>query len=274
MLKNSIGPGQEALSVLFDELCQSLSALPQVEVIALGGSRAGDCCDQQSDYDLYLYCDSVPSESERCQILQRYCTRMEIGNAFWELEDDCVLQDGIPIDILYRNLDDFTRDVASVVENHFARNGYSTCMWHNLLHSKIIYDRDGRFSALQSRFDVPYPEELRQNIIHRNIRLLTGNLPSYDAQIQKAVLRKDYPSINHRMAAFLESYFDILFALNRLTHPGEKRMISYLMVQATILPKDFTQTLEQAFACMYTTPERLPEVIAELDHNLLDILPL
>lgn len=53
--------------------------------------------------------------------------------------------------------------------------------------------------------------------------LLTGSLPSYDKQIEKILVRKDIVSINYRVAAFLESYLDIIFAINRLTHPGEKR---------------------------------------------------
>lgn len=206
----------------FEALCAALRGLPEIEALVLGGSRAGEGYDRKSDYDLYVYCTEIPPAEARREILGRVCGHMELGNDFWELEDDCVLLNGIPIDILYRNLDSFARDIASVAELHYARNGYATCMWHNLLHSRILYDRDGRYAALRQRFDVPYPEALRQNIIRRNLRLLTGNLPSYDAQLRKAVSREDRPSVNHRMAAFLESYFDILFALNRMTHPGEK----------------------------------------------------
>ena len=39
----------------FENLCKRLSALPEVESIALGGSRAGDRHDEKSDYDLYIY---------------------------------------------------------------------------------------------------------------------------------------------------------------------------------------------------------------------------
>ena len=78
-------------------------------------------------------------------------------------------------------------------------------MWHNLLNSKILYDKDGRFASIQKRFSITYPIELKQNIINQNMRLLTGNLPSYDLQIKKALSRGDYISVNHRTAAFLES---------------------------------------------------------------------
>ena len=74
---------------------------------------------------------------------------MEIGNQFWELEDDCVLNNGIEIELIYRSLDEFDKDLQAVVLEHQAQNSYTTCMWYNLLNSKIIYDQDGHYAALQ-----------------------------------------------------------------------------------------------------------------------------
>lgn len=54
------------------------------------------------------------------------------------------------------------------------------------------------------------------------MNLITGNLLSYDKQIEKILIRKDIVSINYSVADFLESYLDIIFAINRLTHSGEK----------------------------------------------------
>ena len=128
------------------------------------------------------------------------------------------------------------------------------------------------YAALQKRFDVPYPEQLRQNILRRNLRLITGNLPSYDAQLRKAVSREDKPSINHRMAAFLESCFDILFALNRMTHPGEKRMLTILKSQAVILPNNFEETLNDAFANMFTNPDRFLNAMDGMVQSLVEVV--
>lgn len=194
---------------------------------------------------------------------------MEIDNQFWETEDDCILKNGIDIDILYRNPEDFSTTLSSVVEHHCAWNGYTTCMWHNLLGCRILFDRNGHLQAMKDRFSVPYPEELRQNIISKNRRLLHGNLPSYDKQICKALLRGDLPSINHRTSAFLESYFDIIFALNRMTHPGEKRMMTYAKEHAKILPSYFEENLQTLFSDLYSYPDRimpdLEAILVELE---------
>lgn len=252
----------------FKLLWNEFAALPEVEAIALGGSRASTGYDERSDYDLYIYCSSLPHENTRKRILEKYCQYMEIGNSFWEKEDDCTLKDGIDIDILYRNIGDFSQTVRSVVDEHTAYNGYTTCMWHNLLHSRILYDKNGELECLQNKYRIPYPEELRDNVISKNLRLLTGNLPSYDTQIKKAYTRKDMVSVNHRTAAFLESYFDIIFAINKLTHPGEKRMVPYAKEHAEILPAGFEENLDELFQNLFADSEKaaqtLEVMIAEL----------
>ncbi len=243
---------------MVEKLFAALAALPQVEAITLGGSRAGTHYDETSDYDVYLYCTGPVEETVRRELLSSYCRYMEIGNHFWEYEDNCTLNNGIDIDILYRNLDDFTADVAAVVEQHQGRNGYTTCMWHNLLTCKILYDRDGRLTAARQRFSVPYPEELKDAIVSRNWKLLRGSMPAYEQQILKAANRGDQVSVNHRVAAFLESYFDLLFALNRQTHPGEKRLVVLCREFCRCLPEQFEENLQILFSHMFTQPEKLP----------------
>ena len=155
---------------MVETLFQELSALPQVEAVALGGSRAGTEYDERSDYDVYLYCTAPIGEDVRAALLSRYCDVMEIGNHFWEYEDNCTLKNGADIDILYRDLDGFIREVADVAEQFHARNGCTTCMWHNLCTCRIVSDRDGRLAAAKKRFDIPYPEPLRRNILERSLR--------------------------------------------------------------------------------------------------------
>ena len=118
---------------MVEKLFEELAKFKEVEAIALGGSRAGENFDEKSDYDVYLYITSPIDDDVRRELLSNYCDYMEIGNHFWEYEDNCTLKNGVDIDILYRNLDDFSADVASVVEGCNARTGYTTCMWHNLL---------------------------------------------------------------------------------------------------------------------------------------------
>lgn len=48
--------GKGEIKIMVEQLFKELSTLPEVEAIALGGSRAGEVYDEKSDYDVYLYC--------------------------------------------------------------------------------------------------------------------------------------------------------------------------------------------------------------------------
>lgn len=134
-------------------------------------------------------------------------------------------------------------------------------MWHNLLNCKVIYDKDNKLTETIERFNIPYPKELKENIISRNMKLLNDALPAYYLQIKKAIKRNDLVSINHRISAFLESYFDIVLAVNELTHPGEKRLISLCKQNCKILPNNFEDNLNELFENMFHDAEKTIKVL-------------
>jgi hypothetical protein len=105
-----------------------------------------------------------------------------------------------------------------------------------VLTSQALYDPNGWFQALQQAANQTYPEGLRRAIIAKNHPILGRNISSYVAQLERAVARRDLVSINHRVTALLASYFDILFAVNRMPHPGEKRLIEILLSQGAKVP--------------------------------------
>ena len=188
------------------------------------------------------------------------------------MEDNAILNEDIPIDIIYRKISDFDLTLDHVVNRHNSYNGFTTCMWHNLRTCRVIYDKDGRLGQAKKRFEVPYPKELRDNIIERNRKLLHTAMPAYEAQIAKAVKRGDVVSISHRTAAFMESYFDIIFALNECTHPGEKRLISLCKTQCRRLPEHFEENLNQLFRDLYVKSEAVAGDLSAIIRELEKIL--
>ena len=110
--------------------------------------------------------------------------------------------------------------------------------------SEILFDRNGWFRKLQEKTQIPYPDKLAQNIIKKNFAYLKDVMFSYYDQLESAVDRKDCVSINHRSAAFLASYFDIIFARNKLLHPGEKKLVSFALENCKTLPDNFEKDVE------------------------------
>lgn len=245
------------------DLVEAFSNCEEVEGIALGGSRALGNNDAKSDYDIYMYVKEALPIAKRTSILESYCKYMEIANTYWEEEDDCILKNGIVIEIIYRKIEQIENDLKSVLEFNEAHNGYTTCIWHNVATCKILYDATGKLKALKEKYNIPYPEKLRENIIITNLSLLDGKIPSYNLQIKKAIERGDIVSINHRITEFLASYFDVLFALNRQMHPGEKRLISLCQKHCKYLPENFEANL-QVLLTSQNQPEKIMPVIEEI----------
>ncbi|MAZ65999.1 MAG: DUF4037 domain-containing protein [Kangiellaceae bacterium] len=259
------------MSVHFDKLINQLKKLPQVDAIALGGSRATGQNDRTSDYDVYVYLNSAVAPSERQALLEAECCYLEVDNQFWETEDDGILQDGTPIEFIYRGLDWLAQDLERVVEQGQASVGYTTCIWANLLDCKVLFDRDGRLTQLKNRYNRPYPQMLRNNIIEKNAMLLSSSMPAFFHQITKAYQREDFNSVNHRLAEFMAAYFDILFALNETPHPGEKRLET-LTKLLRLVPDNFHDNLKHLWSVLFIDQSQSIKLIKQLIASMHELL--
>ena len=205
----------------------------------LSGSRTSGQGDATSDIDLYVYSRQQMSLEERRRVAAG-ARRAEIGNEFWEPGDEWVDEaTGISADVMFRDCRWIEEQLDRVLKHHQASVGYSTCFWYNVLHSVILFDRAEWFAQLQQRARVPYPEKLRSAIIAKNFPILRNTMSSYVHQIELAIQRRDLVSLNHRATALLASYFDVLFAVNRQPHPGEKRLVKFAEQLCEKRPEDF-----------------------------------
>ncbi len=190
----------------------------------------------------YTYSD-IPIEI-REKIVSKHASYKEVGNDYWGQGDEFILRyNNIPIDIAYFEMSWIEDVINNILVKHNASIGYSTCFWHNIKNSNIIFDREGRLSKLKEITKCRYPSKLKENIIEKNYPLLKNNISSYYNQISKAIKRRDLNSINHRLSGFLASYFDIIFAINEIPHPGEKRLINIIKNTCDKIPRNFEKDI-------------------------------
>lgn len=222
------------------KLVDKYKQIKEVESIGISGSSVSNWNDSNSDYDIYIYGKKEPCEKLRRNIAEEFADNPEIDNHYFETGDTFRLKNSNkPIDIMYRSLGFIENNIRNVWEEHQASMGYTTCFIDNLNKTQILYDKNGWLEKMKKKVATPYPEELAQNIIKKNFTFLKDALFSYRDQIATAIERKDFVSINHRSAAFLASYFDVIFARNKILNPGEKKLISFALNNCKILPKNF-----------------------------------
>ena len=223
-----------------DELLASLAArfaaIPEVQAVTLSGSVVTGARDAWSDIDVVVYTTTEIGLTQRRAIADAYADQIEIDNRFFEPGDEWITRDNRSIDIMYRSPEWIQQQLERVLIHHQASLGYTTCFAFNVQTSRIYYDPTQWFARLQDITAQLYPPALQRAIVALNYPLLRTTQSSYLHQVDLAIRREDVVSVNHRLSAIFASYFDILFAVNRLLHPGEKRLIAYAQQHCALLP--------------------------------------
>jgi hypothetical protein len=214
-------------STALGTIVEMLSALPQVEAISVGGSRASELDDATSDYDLYTFTTAAVPPERRRDLALRFDPEPEIANQWWG-ESDYWTDGASAYDVMFWDAADFERMLRRVIEEHQPSNGYTTAFWYTARTMEPFFDRNGWLARISALAATPYPDALAEAITAYNHPLLRGIHTSYSAQVRRAIELDDPVSVNHRVAELLKTAFDIVFAHHRQLHPGEKRQLQML----------------------------------------------
>lgn len=250
----------DAMDIL-EYFIEEARASDDIDALVLAGSKMGLINDEMSDYDIYVYSKDKVNIETRKKFARKYEAYCELGNDYFEYGDEFIIKDEIYFDFMYRNLSFAENEINYVWRECNSKIGYTTAFLYNIKNSKILYDKDSKFKNLQNELiNNEYPDKLKENIIKRNLAVMKDKkTSSFFEQLEKAVKRNDIVSVSHRLTALLSSYFDILFALNKELHPGEKKLIKYAYKLCKKLPENFESDLNNI-------------ITGGLNENLLDNL--
>lgn len=254
-------------------LAKHASQFDFIQAITVSGSIRNGYGTEKSDVDTYVYITRDISPSERETIINIDVINKQAID-FWGASDYFIdAQTGVEVDFMYFRTDFIESELNRPLEQHQANIGYSTAFWHTIKQSLIIYDKDNWFTNLQVKAKQPYPDELVHAIITKNFPILRDIATSYKHQIAKAITRQDLISINHRISAFLASYFDVLFAVNKVTHTGEKRLMQFAL-QCAKQPENMQADINSLLNHSSSANEAILEDIENLVENLRDLITM
>ncbi|TNF06988.1 MAG: DUF4037 domain-containing protein [Bacillota bacterium] len=255
---------------MFESLIKDLSQRDEIVAIVLGGSRATNNHDVNSDYDVYVYTSKAIDERMRKSIIDPYVSYMEYSNSFWELEDDGTLKNGVDIEFIYRDINHIESNLLNTLNGNIS-NGYSTCFLDNFMNSLIIYEKNHVITNIRKKLLEIDWNTMFDKIIIENMKLIRDSMPSIYYQIEKAFKRHDTLSVNHRLTAYFSIVFDVIFALNKTLHPGEKRLLEFTK-RLKIVPNDFDVHVNQIFEKAYVDSKKALEILDIITTQMYDLV--
>lgn len=230
---------------MIDKLASAYLADPHVAGVFLTGSRASGRSDDQSDYDLVVVTTGAVHPHLRERIARDQDPDvLDLAPGHFG-DGDAWIKDGVSYDIMFWDLTWLTETLTSVIHGHHASEGYTTAHWFTVaswIELAVNEAYRARLNELAELASTTYPEELKNQIIRHNYTLLRPVVFSYEHQLATAVSRGDTIAVNHRIAAIIASWTDIVFAEHRLRHPGEKKLFEHL-ARIESLPENYAADL-------------------------------
>ena len=230
------------MNIDIEQITGAVAGVPGVAAVSLGGSHATGMADAHSDVDLHVYWREplAPAAERHARLAAVADPGAPVREvAEWGLEDHFSVG-GRLHELVYVHLGDVERQVERAYAEGLGDEGFATASLFYVAAGVPLHDPQGALARLRARLAV-YPEATRRRLLDT----MPGVLRAYLGQLRKAQARGDLLFAQHRRYSVQMVYFNMLFALNRRYHPGEKRLLAHAE-RCPIIPDRHVERWERA----------------------------
>ena len=250
-------------AVILQQIVAAVADLPGFAAISLGGSAATGLADENSDLDLHVYWRApLAAPAERAARLAQIADAgsVEVDILDWGREDN-LRAGGRLVELIYVPLDELRAEVEQAYGEGLISEGYTTARLFYLANNRPLHDPAGELSAMRERLLAEYPEPTRRLLLQYHPALLR----TYLGHLRLAQSRGDLLAAQHRRYTVQMVFFNLLFALNRQYHPGEKRLLIHSQ-RCTLRPADLTARWSRVARLAADDPELVAELGSLVDN--------
>lgn len=225
-----------------DTLINTISEIPEVLSIGISGGDKPFPNPGEGDIDVFIYCDTIPSENTRQCILAANIEETKINEfegGHWGT-GDFALVEGVETWFMYftkkETYSELSSTLAGQLPDKLDNYYYPTGRCEMLRNIWIRYDSDGFLGGLQKQLSV-YPEGLTTKLNEYHLLELDDI-----EDLERAVKRRDVLFYHFALDISIDYFLQALFSLNKTFFPSRKRSIKYIK-EFTIKPQKCEELL-------------------------------
>lgn len=268
-------PLLEHRRLVAQKIARSLSPLPEVASMLVFGSVATKTVDQYSDVDILVLCEpNLISPQSRHLILEQVGSGWRIdessGNPLFASGDEDGIVDTIPVTLHYQTVE----WVEAVLREVYEQGAITTRLLPFrpytlpalLQRGWLLIDKHQHVARWRTQTEM-YPKQLKRNIVQHFKPILQGETEELLAVVQRGLGPRNFLFHLNRS---VDALISILYALNDLYDPADRRAAQTVWPVLTIAPANFvarlTVVLEGPFdqAGMKEQSQRYASLVAEV----------
>lgn len=172
-------------------------------------------------------------------------------------------QQGLPVELVFLDLAEVERLLVRAFGEGLDDPAYPTAFLYTVANCVPTAD-NGVLAELKARLAV-YPMATRSRLV----AVLPEFLETYLGQIRSSQRRGDLPAVAHRVGHLVDTWFNLLFAVNSQLQPGEKRLLVHA-AKLPVQPARMVARWNEALARSCADPG-LPGLLTGLVTDLVDL---